>query len=207
MSIEITLTEFVDFVRKAGTRKSTVVRQAFRRRVDGYDPATDFYKPLREGLVHHHKIEASKANLDRIVSSQTDGKKLTAYPSIIAGYKKFLGRKTITSFGPPRVSWEHGGLTVIINPELGLVINGDRHVIKLYFKSEKLTKFEMDLISYLMSIELAHLTPASAYGILDVRNAKFYASEGGSSDPDLQSLVEGEALSFASIYASIATRH
>jgi len=73
MPSEITLTEFVDFVRKAGTRKSTVVWQAFRRRVEGYDPATDFYKPLREGLVDHHKNESSKANLNRIVSSQTRG--------------------------------------------------------------------------------------------------------------------------------------
>ena len=46
--IQISLTEFVDFVAKSGTPKLTVVRTVKDRHAVGYDPKTDFDKPLRD---------------------------------------------------------------------------------------------------------------------------------------------------------------
>lgn len=51
--IEISLTDFVDFVCKSGTAKLTKVRQIKER--DDYSPKTDFYKALREGVIENHE--------------------------------------------------------------------------------------------------------------------------------------------------------
>lgn len=53
--IEITLTDFVDFVSKAGTPKLTVVKKVKKHHIDGYDPQTDFYRAIRKGIVDMHK--------------------------------------------------------------------------------------------------------------------------------------------------------
>ena len=58
--IDTTLTEFVDFVSKAGTPKLTVVRKVKQRHAEGYDPQTDFYKIIREGIVLMHRLNKPK---------------------------------------------------------------------------------------------------------------------------------------------------
>jgi hypothetical protein len=70
----------------------------------------------------------------------TDKKKQARYPEAVKSYKRFLGKKEIHWFNPPRAMWKYGGLTVRVNPELGLQIKGKKYAIKLYFKGEKPTK-------------------------------------------------------------------
>ncbi len=200
--VEITLTEFVDFVSKAGTPKLTVVRQVKKRHAEGYDPQTDFYKNLRDGIVAMHRAGSPKSVLDNLLDGLTDKKKITAYPLVVDGYKKFLGNKAFTWFTPPKALWQHAGLSVSLNPEVGLNRNNQRHVIKLYFKAESLGKIKMDIVTHLMTEELTVLgtTPVN-FAILDIRNAKLLTAS--NSDPGLTALLKGEAASFAQIYHSV----
>ncbi len=197
----ISLTHFVDFVSKAGTPKLTVVKNAKQQLTDGYDPATDFYKAIRDGIIEMHKSGQPKTALDSVMTGLTDKKKLTAYPPIVKGYKKFLGKKLATWFDPPRDEWAHGGLAVSVNPELGLKINDVRHVIKLYFKAEKLAKLRIDIATQLMKLVLGVSKKPLVFGVLDVRNAKLFTSNGV--NPGLIALLQGEASSFAQIYGSV----
>ena len=50
---QISLTDFVDVVAKAGRPKATKVRQVKERHA--YEPAFDFYKSLREHIVENHR--------------------------------------------------------------------------------------------------------------------------------------------------------
>lgn len=198
---QISLTEFVDFIAKSGTPKLTLVRTVKQRHIIGYDPRTDFYKPFRDGLVQLHKNGQPKSALASLVASQTDAKKQTAYPDLLKGYKKFLGRKTVQWFTPPQNPWTHSGLTVSVNPELGLDINGSRHAVKLYFKADKLTKLRMDAITQLMHHVLGTGHGSPTFSILDVRNGKLISAP--MPQPNLMPLLEGEALAFASIYGQV----
>jgi hypothetical protein len=199
---KISLTEFVDFVAKAGTPKLTHVRTVKQNHLTGYDPRTDFYKSFRDGLVHFHQQGKPRSVLDQLVVGQTDTKKQTAYPDLLKGYKKFLGRKNIGWFTPPHKDWTHSGLTISINPELGLDINGTRHAIKLYFKADKLTKFRMDAVTQLMNHVLTDGPTSPTFSILDVRNGKLISSP--VPQPSLMPLLEGEAMSFAAMYSQIS---
>lgn len=199
--IQISLTEFVDFVAKSGTPKLTVVKKVKDRHAVGYDPKTDFYKPIRDGIVALHKAGQAKAAFDSLANGLTDQKKITAYPELVTGYKKFLGNKTVFWFKPPQSNWTFQGLAVSVNPEVGLVINGNRHAIKLYFKADKLSKLRVDAINELMHHVLGTGKANPTFSILDIRNAKLLSAP--APNPSLLPLLQGEALAFETIYRQL----
>jgi len=199
--IQISMTEFVDFVTKAGPPRLTVVKHVKERHEEKYDPKTDFYKKLRDGIVHHHQNGQPKSDLDAVARGVTDKNKIKTYPILIQAYKRFLGNKKITWFKPTKTTWDHGNLSVNVNPELGLSINGVQHLVKLYFKADKLTKSQLQAILHLMQLELTQAKNPSSLCVLDVRNCKLHTA--GQFDKALTALVEGEAKAFASMYAAL----
>ena len=119
ISMEISLTDFVDFTIKSGPAKVTKVREVKGR--DPYEPAVDFWRPLREGIVEMHRAgRVTKEGLDAIIDAQSHALKLRLYPAASDGYLRFLGKKPPTWFEPPRGLWTSGPLAVRVNPEVGL---------------------------------------------------------------------------------------
>lgn len=169
----LTLSDIVDVFSKFGTPKATKVRQVKMR--DQYQPATDYYRPLRNALVALHTAGEPRTALDNILPRITDPKKIGNYYELIEGYRKFWGRKNIEWFTPPRGTYSHSGVDVIVNPELGLKIDGRRIVIKLYLKADEITKQRIDLVPVLMEVVLRPMMqPGDLVALLDVRKGKLY---------------------------------
>lgn len=167
----LSLTDFVDVVSASGIQKANKVKQ-IKNRPD-YNPAFDFYKRIRELIIDTHKNGYQKTRLDSCMDGITDKKKLTAYPFIIAGYKKWWGRKDLEWFDAPSELFSSNGVEVRTNPELGLHISGKPHLIKLYFKSDVITKNRVDIITHLMSMVLSVNVPSDTImSVLDVRKSK-----------------------------------
>lgn len=202
--IEITLTQFVDFVLKSGTQKLTVVRAVKRQHADGYHPQIDFYKPVRDEIVSIHRQGRSASCLEAFARGLTDPKKQTAYPELIAGYRRFAGRKSFEWFTPPRKSWIVGDLCVMLNPELGLKIGGIPHLVKLYFKAGEPNKRQVEAMLHLLQAELQPTNGNRRVGLLDVRRGKLLTPS--EYDPAYLTLMEGEARSFALIYDALPDR-
>jgi len=142
---QLSLTDFVDIVSTSGIPKATKIRQLKKRL--SYNPAADFYKRIRENIVVAHQDNHQKAYLDRTLTGLTDQKKKTAYPQLATEYKKWWGNKSFTWFDPPpNVHYSKHGVSIAVNPELGLIINGTPHLIKLYFKLDPLAKSRGDII-------------------------------------------------------------
>ena len=198
--INISLTDFIEYISKVGTSKFTVVNQIYSR--EEYQPAFDFWKALREGIVDLHQSNKEKSELDKILLDLTDKKKINCYPALIESYKSFLGRKKIEWFEPPFKEWKTNDLRVKLNPELGLEINDKLYVIKLYFKSEKLSQMKADLILLLMNTKLKKGNYKDVtFAVLDVERKKLFEKTklGETHLP----LLEGEALGFISIWNSL----
>jgi hypothetical protein len=197
---DISLTDFVDFVIKAGTPKLTKVTE-IKQRPD-YSPAFDFWKPLRDGIRDFHKGGGTnKSDLDQVLLGINDPKKLRRYPDAIRAYKKFLSRKQFAWFDPPSQVWSHAGLNVRINPELGLEIDGQRHVIKLYFKEEAPSKSRLQVVLGLMHLSLnGSQNCANTFSILDVCNTKLTST---TSNGAVEPLLKGEASSFVAIWEAL----
>jgi len=194
------LSDLVDVVLSSGVPKATKVDQ-IKNRPD-YQPQFDFYKALREAIQKMHRTDAPKASLDGVLTLLTDKKKIANYPAAVAGYKKWLGAKKVKLFEAPRSSFDGSNVEVVINPDLGLVINGERHVIKLYFKGDKLSKSRADLIAFAMEQGLRPLLePDDVIAILDVRRGRLYESP--QSTKKLKALLAGELAYIATLWAGL----
>lgn len=194
---KVSLTTFVDFVLKSGMPKITVVRQF--KNGDPYQPAFDFYKAVREAIVDVHENAKPKKALDAVLVG-LDPKKVQQYTAVITGHKKFIGKKTMAWFAPPTGVWSAGGLDVQVNPELGLDINGAKHIVKLYFKPESLPKKNVPIIVRLMEKSLAYPSPVT-FSVLDVRRAALHSPSAAVAG--LDGFLLGEALNFAAIFATV----
>lgn len=198
--VQISLTDFIEFVSKVGTTKFTKVKEIKKR--PPYHPAFDFWKLLREKIVEVHKEKIDKNTLDDILDVLTDKNKKELYPNIIKQYKSFLGRKKVEWIDPPFQDWKMEDLRIKINPEIGLFINDKPFIIKLYFKAEPLSKAKVDMILLMMEKSLKNGDYEDAvFAVLDINKKKLY--EKSSLTEEHLFLLEGEALNFLRIWESI----
>ena len=196
--MEIPLTSFIDFVLKSGSPKMTCAKKIKAQLNEKYDPATDYYKRFREAVQDLHSKDKDRAKLLELIGPLPETKE-DNYRLMVQGYKKFLGRKDFAWFNPPRKIWKHGELEITINPEVGLIWDDSRYIIKLYLKADKPSKDRLSSVLALMHETLPHKECVLA--LLDVRNAKLYTFE--ESMLDLMPLVEGEADSLEAILGKV----
>ncbi|WP_417558727.1 hypothetical protein [Mesoflavibacter zeaxanthinifaciens] len=198
--IKISLTDFIDFVSKTGSTKLTQVKKVKERKP--YHPSTDYYKYVREGIIGIHEESGDKSEFDNLIKNTPDIRKKENFEKAIKGYTKFLGKKTVSWVEPPFRHWRSGNLDVKLNPEVGLKYDGTKHYIKLYFKSEALSKMKASQILSLMESELrAKVKRDDLFCVLDVRTGKLFCNE--KRDTSLLPLLKGEAMSFETIWNSI----
>ncbi len=196
---KISMTCFVDFVLKAGTPKLGAVRDIKETRDEAF---SDFYKPLREALLDMHRDGKPLSSLDDFLGTLQDERKKRIYPPIVRGYEKFLASGSTRWFEPPTSSVKMGGMTLNINPELGLDIDGTPHLIKLYFRGEPLSAKRVSVILNLMTqSNLSQRVPGCVFAVLDVRKARLHPLK--VANPRLNLLLRGEAASFSAIYAAL----
>ena len=197
---KLSLTDFVDVVASSGTPKANKVKQIKNR--PQYNPAFDFYKPLRDRIVETHKLANEKKYLDEILPVLTDKKKISAYPILIKAYKKWWGKKQLTWFDPPSAVFSDHGVDVSVNPELGLYINGEPYLIKLYFKSDKLSKTRVDPILFLLESQLASMAnPGTTMAVLDIRRSKLFTPT--VQNPSLAAILSAELAYISSLWPHI----
>lgn len=173
---KISLTDFVDIVSSSGTPKANKVLEIKQR--DEYHPALDYYKGIRDHIIEVHKGNMPREKIKQGASKANQTNKLANYKAIAEAYYSWWGKKDISWFEPITSSFERHGVSVSVNPELGLIINGEKHLVKLYFKADKLAKNKIDIISYLMGNCLTKKVGKDvSMSILDVRNKKIFTSK------------------------------
>jgi hypothetical protein len=195
---KVSLTYFVDFVLKSGTPKLTGVRE-YKERKD--ELSTDFYRPIREAIVDMHRRGLSASTLDDVTRAEEDEKRRKHYPLVIAGYRRFLAEGPKNFFEPPRAGLSLGALELDVNPELGLVIDGKPHLIKVYFRTDPLDRKRTALLLALISKGLCERNPEFVPAVLDARTGKLHTHAATSSRVDV--LLRGEAAAFAAIYDAV----
>ena len=186
--IRVNLTTFLDIASASGAAKITALRQ-FKTR-GAYNPAHDFWRPLRLAIVEAHRSQNTKA-LKNLVPTLTDTKKARNYPARVGAYLKWWGRSKYPWFKPPEATWAHRSVTVSVKAELGLVIAGERTAVKLYFKADKLSKLRGDVILHLLATTLIPTGECDSVGILDVTRGKLIQPT--VQKPELEAALRGEA--------------
>lgn len=175
--VQITLSDFLDYVSKAGASKLTKVRYLKHR--PAYKPVMDFYRPLREAIVAAHRAGGDRVSvssaMEAVLGQVHDERFLPTLAPVVEGYRSWMGRKKLGWFDPPRVAWQEGDISILVNPDLGLVLDDQPHVIKLWFKDAPLGKRGLDVVFELMSEALGPVCPPdTVVGVLDVRRGRLF---------------------------------
>jgi hypothetical protein len=165
----LSLRDFLDVAGKTGKPRTTKIRQI--KYADKYSPATDFYKPLRSGIVSIHKAGKSKAAMAGLLLGIGDKRKLANYPLAISGYNTWWGANQLGWFDPPKGKYAKHGFEVNVNPELGLKINGASHIIKLHLNTDPMPTYRAELTGALMTCLFMPSVPTALLGALDVRRS------------------------------------
>lgn len=193
----ISLSYFVDFVLTSGTGKLTSVKQLKQGRDERF---SDFYRPVREAIVDMHAKGLDTVVLDDLLASLVDPRERRIFPKVVNGYKKFLRQGKMTWFEPPMRDYPLGPISVRVNPEIGLLINGRPHAIKLYFRGDPLSPQRILVVNQLLANALSTTWPGTVFSVLDVRRARLYPYRPKS---EVGLLLKAEAASLSSLYSSI----
>jgi hypothetical protein len=194
----VTLTTFVDFVAATGPPRVTKVRNAKELYGQDYEPAHDFYKQLREGIEDCVANGWDSQALKKSRRSVSDDRKIENFEDCRTGFTKWVGRKKLAAKPTLRSDWKSGSLRVAVNPELHVDINGTPHLIKLYFKGDKLSKQKADVSLHLLQT----MAPTgTTVGLLDVRRSRLIAPTRVIAGMD--ALLKAEAVAFVSLWGSV----
>jgi hypothetical protein len=168
------------------------------------DSRSDFYRPLREVLVEMHEHGKPVSVLDDFLSQIQNERHRRFYPAEVAGYRRFLSAPggPFTWFTPPRTELPLGGLSLVVEPHLGLEIGGVRHVIHLDFGQRPTSARRRQHLLYGLCVALRPVEPKALFALLDVPNARLHTLRAPMS-PRASVLFRGEAACFEAIHAAL----
>lgn len=168
---EIVLSDFVEIAHASGLPKATKIAEVKHR--GPYDPRCDFYKRFRDHVGSVHQRDLPKPSLQDVLEGLRDRKKIKHYPELVRAYMKWWGSKQLKWARPPRGRFSEAGVDVVVNPDVGFVLDGVPHFLKLYFKDERLSKSRVAIATHLMELSLRNkVTDNAVFGVLDVRRGR-----------------------------------
>ena len=198
---KIGLTQFISYTLKTSSGQLSEVRKI--KYQNEYNPAGDYYKNLREGIIKYH---SEKKPLEFLydLPNKVDPKKQPKYHALIKGYKRFLGRKDIVWFNPPKAIWSYEELVVRSSPELGLILNGQPYLIKLHFKDVAISKkASKDILTLMAHSSYDRELPHNIkFAILDIHKSKLLSTDDFKSDDLL--ILESHAHQFLYLWDKIS---
>lgn len=193
----ISMTTFLDFVQASGRGRLSAILRAKAQYDARYQPATDYYKGLRERIQAMHQQSEPSSVLNQFLSDLDNSRKERNYRQCVRGYQAWLGRRQARWLGKSSRIWTSGDLRVKVNPELGLELDGERYRIKLYFKENAAIRSRLEAMLRLLEVTM----PASegiAPAILDVPRGRLIQLQ--RAQPGLDALLAGEAAAFLTMW-------
>ncbi len=141
-------------------------------------------------LVDGWNVQAFRKLLQEV---KTPGKQ-ASYEACRVGLTPWARNKVITASRAPNKIWEAAGLEVKVNPELRLTVDGEKYVVKLYFKAPELTAARRENMLFLLSETAPQGIEAA---ILDARRGELITAQ--EQDTNLDALMISDAAAFAAL--------
>lgn len=200
--INIGLSQFTEFTLKGVSAKTNMVRKIKYQKE--YHPAFDYWKQLRDQIVSYHKNDLNKNCFENLIP-RIDIKKQPNYVYAIKQYLKFLNKKETIWFDPGKSVWIGDKLSVRSSSELGLLINGVPHLIKLYFKGKNDKVDKRNINSSLILLNTSSYDKTFNFevnhSVLNLHKNKLYIKN--DYNEDMLIALESEASQFVYIWNKI----
>jgi len=197
--IDISFTTFLSFEAAESHQRVTEVRRAREQYDEDYGPHADFYRRLRKSIESTFRMGKSVDDLTELLE-EVNEKKQRNYELCLRGLESWAKRNRIEWIDEPvRITWSCGDLAVRVNPELSLLINGKRCLVKLYFKKDPLEKRRLNVALHLLrEAALASGVDPLDVGVLDLRKGKLHRAGRPLKDIDIS--LQAEAHHFAFLW-------
>ncbi len=200
-TVNISLTEFMDYINTSGSAKATVVAQAKRKREEGHMKTTDYWMQFRNAIRSVHVNGGTKEDLSEVVERVYEDRR-DNYQRAVQGYNKFWRNKSFSWYNPPRRIVSVRGTRISINPEVGLVYGDKLYFIKLFIRVDGyLDKRHADLILALMKNKLVDVPENTVFAVLDVMRGKLFEFKGD--NHKITQLLEAEGASFNILWEAL----
>ena len=173
--IKVGLTQFLDFTLKSSAAKTNFVKNL--KSQPEYHPVFDYWKQLRETVIKFHKNKLSFDCFEALVQA-VDQKKKQNYIDVLKQYKKFITNKDVSWFDPGKSHWLSDNLIVRSSPELGLLINDEPHLIKLFKgKKERIDKYNINsTLTLLNESTFSNEHKDVNYTVLNIQKNRMYTN-------------------------------
>lgn len=165
-AILVSLSTFIRFDAANGYRQIGIVEE--RRIPHDYELYMDFYAGLRNRIQRLAGEQSlNSRTLLTFAENVTDAAKKERYLRLARGYKVFERRSRPGLVGTvPKQLWADAGIRVTVDPEVVMVVSGQRFITKLYLAKERLEAPR--LVAPLQMLRECYRTPGYRVAVLDV---------------------------------------
>lgn len=200
--IQISMTEFVNFINASGMTRMTIVANAKAKHEEEEGNPYDYWKDFKEEVKKQLKRQGTKEDLLEMLESVRDEVRGN-YQEMINGFLRFWKPSRMRWLKPVSHKATIGGVKMIVNPEIGVVWGNRRLMIKLYLKAnEKLDKRHADIVLALMESELRDRVDSDIeFAVLDVRRGKLFNYV--NKDPRLGVFLKSEGREFSEMWKEL----
>lgn len=162
------LSVFTDFV-LANTSKVTLVKQAIRdskQKNHAYNPHED-WRMVRTAIQEFLRNGSTGDELDRVIERAHPDRR-ARYEKWVRGFRAVRGRRQFKWIEPPKLTFNHAGLTVSCTPDLGFIDQGVRTYVKLNYSGRSPTRQRVAVIGQVMRSAMKGVPADVRFGVLDL---------------------------------------
>lgn len=205
MTIKISLTQFLTFNSKVSTEAKINYVSGVKYGPE-YSVRMDYWKTLRDAIKNSFKNGTDIESISNAVNNVRDDKK-TNYRRVSSRMIHFVNSHEIEYFDTGHAVWNfEDKLTVSASPELGFIIDGDKFLVKNYYKkpnsNTKVTGKNIKSTLALMSLAKSDFPINGAKAaVLNLQNEKLNIASPISSNDQLSLNVDAET--FVNIWNKI----
>lgn len=189
MTVRISLTQFIHF--KASISTSARISVVKNIKENDYSPAVDYWLDLRKEI---NKFSEGKINIEELnnVVDSVPLKKKANYRKAINRFANFIKKNNVSFFPINKSLWSYEDLIVSASPELGMFINNEKFLVKIFYNikkpEEKVTKRNIMPTLSLLNIANKASEQSQQVGLLNLQNGKLLTPKNSSLDTNLLEL-------------------
>lgn len=207
MDKPIAMTSFARFYDAPSVEKVRIVRDArdYAFNPRGYRER-DYYRDFRNTLRTDHwktnDINIFANALGPLVSKQSNISKAEHFLTLGESYIDFWTQQDAEFFKVPESSIEIAGLRIRVTPEVGMRINGQNFVLKLWLNSPKAKRQYRQAIQFMTTLDINKSWQTDWQPALwDVRRMEILSSV--PVPKEFVSALEGQAAAFQQMWVSL----
>ncbi len=189
MTVRISLTQFIHF--KASISTSARISVVRNIKENDYSPAVDYWLDLRKAI---NKFSEGKINIEELnnVVDSVSLRKKANYRKAINRFAHFIEKNNVSFFPVNKSFWSYEDLIVSASPELGMFINNEKFLVKIFYNikkpEEKVTKRNIMPTLSLLNIANKASEQSQQVGLLNLQNGKLLTPKNSSLDTNLLEL-------------------